>query len=269
MTGLVALHSYKGGTGKTSICANLAVLLAQRGRSVCLLDFDFRAPSLQTLFKAQTERWLNDYLDGKCELENCFVDFSKKLNTKGTLKIGFANPSLNAIREMMTKDRKWEIKALHRSLSLKTLLAGKLGANYAIVDTSPGVHFSSMNAMAAADLIILVTKMDDFDTAGTKELIEGLYDVLGKRTTILVNRIANELTTGQKRVDAMKELTKFSKLPVLGMIPCFCDQGDHELSGGRLIYAVEKPEHDFTKILGALADDVERHLTPSGGPSSS
>lgn len=268
MKGLVALHSYKGGTGKTSISANLAVMLAQRGRSVCLLDFDFRAPSLQTLFKTEPERWLNNYLDGECELDSCFSDFSSKLNTRGSLKVAFANPSLKAIRGMMTKDRKWEIKALHRSLELKTYLSEKLEADYAIIDTSPGVHFSSMNAMAASDLIILVMKMDDFDTAGTKELVEGLYDVLGKRTTILVNRIANELTTGQGRLGVMKELSKLSKLPVLGMIPCYCDLGDHELSGGRLIYAVERPEHDFTRTMRVLADDVEKYLTPSGVSAS-
>jgi len=269
MKGLVALHSYKGGTGKTSISANLAVTLAQRGRSVCLLDFDFRAPSLQTLFKAETDCWLNEYLDGKRELDSCFIDFSKTFNTRGSLKVGFANPSLKGIREMMTKDRKWEIKALHRSLELKTYLSEKVGADYAIIDTSPGVHFSSMNAMAASDLIVLVMKMDDFDTAGTKELVEGLYDVLGKRTTILVNRIANDLTTGQGRIGVMRELSKLSKLPVLGMIPCYCDLGDHELSGGRLIYAVEKPEHDFTKTMRTLADDVEKYLTPNSASASS
>jgi len=264
MTGLVSLHSYKGGTGKTSISANLAVILAQKGHSVCLLDFDFRAPSLQTLFKAETERWLNNYLDGECELDSCFTDFSNKLSTRGRLMVAFANPSLKAIRGMVTKDRKWEIKALHRSLSLKSSLAEKLRADYAIIDTSPGVQFSSMNALAASDLVILVMKMDDFDRAGTKELVEGMYDVLGKRTMILVNRLSHELTDAQGRVSVMKELGKISKLPLLGMIPCFCDLGDHELSGGRLIYAAGNPDHAFTKTMSTLAGEVEKYLTPSG-----
>jgi cellulose biosynthesis protein BcsQ len=193
------------------------------------------------------------------------VDFSNKLKTKGVLKVGFANPSLKAIRAMMTKDRNWEIKALHRSLSLKTSLAGKLGADYAVIDTIPGVQFSSMNAMAASDLIILVMKMDDFDAAGTKELIEGLYDVLGKRTAILLNRISHQLSSSdQGQLGISREVAKIAKLPIMGMIPCFCDLGDHELSGGRFIYAVEKPEHAFTRKLSTLADYLEKSLKPTG-----
>ena len=45
----IAIHSYKGGTGKTTMCANLGYLLAVRGYKVCLIDLDFRAPSLHAL----------------------------------------------------------------------------------------------------------------------------------------------------------------------------------------------------------------------------
>jgi septum site-determining protein MinD len=263
MKGLVALHSYKGGTGKTSICANLAAIFAKRGHPVCLLDFDFRAPSLHALFKAEPKAWLNDYLDGKCELDSCLLDFSAKLGSKAGFKVAFANPSLNAIREMMAKDRKWEVNALHRSLTMKSYLGEQLKVEYAFLDTSPGVHFSSMNALAASDFIILVMKMDDYDTAGTKELIEGLYEVLGKNSALLINRISNEQTMGEPRTAVIRELRKISNIPLLGMIPCFCDLGDHELSGGRYIYAIEKPDHVFTRTLTAISEDLERNFTPA------
>jgi len=48
---IITVHSYKGGTGKTLISANLAMIFASRGKNVCLLDLDFRAPSLFSPFK--------------------------------------------------------------------------------------------------------------------------------------------------------------------------------------------------------------------------
>jgi len=41
----IAVHSYKGGSGKTSFAINLASAYASVGKSVCLLDVDLKAPS--------------------------------------------------------------------------------------------------------------------------------------------------------------------------------------------------------------------------------
>ena len=42
----ISIHSSRGGTGKTLLATNLAVLYAQSGLNVALIDLDFRAPSL-------------------------------------------------------------------------------------------------------------------------------------------------------------------------------------------------------------------------------
>jgi chromosome partitioning protein len=47
MTNCIALHSYKGGTGKTTIAA----ILVKAGKKVALLDLDIYAPSLHNYFK--------------------------------------------------------------------------------------------------------------------------------------------------------------------------------------------------------------------------
>ena len=46
MTRSIAFHSYKGGTGKSTIGSNMAALMAMRGLKVVLLDLDVYAPSL-------------------------------------------------------------------------------------------------------------------------------------------------------------------------------------------------------------------------------
>ena len=45
MNSIVTIHSFRRGVGKTSLAANLAVLLALQGRRVALVDRDFQTPS--------------------------------------------------------------------------------------------------------------------------------------------------------------------------------------------------------------------------------
>lgn len=63
----LAFHPYKGGTGKTTLIANLAATYAMGGKRVCLLDFDLYAPSLVTYFR-KNYRFLN--FDGITKKEN-------------------------------------------------------------------------------------------------------------------------------------------------------------------------------------------------------
>jgi len=103
---VLAVHSYKGGTGKTLISMNLAAILAKQGKNVCLIDLDLRAPSLDATFAADGKYWVNDFLSGKCEPMDMLKDFSKEKATNGRLLVGLANPSMEAIREIVTKDKK-------------------------------------------------------------------------------------------------------------------------------------------------------------------
>ena len=75
---IIAVHSYKGGTGKTLLSVNLAVTLAKQGKKVCLFDLDFRAPSLFAVLKLENpECWFNDYLNNTCDINKVLI---KKLN---------------------------------------------------------------------------------------------------------------------------------------------------------------------------------------------
>ena len=70
----ISFHSYKGGTGKTTLAANFSYLLASKGYNVYLLDLDFYAPSLYTYFNYEPEFWINDYLKNKADLEDIMID---------------------------------------------------------------------------------------------------------------------------------------------------------------------------------------------------
>jgi septum site-determining protein MinD len=78
------------------------------------------------------------------------------------LVVGLADPSTEAIREMTAKDRKWEMEALGRLLSLKEQL-NDMNFDYVICDSSPGLQYSSINAIVAADVVLVVTSIDRSD----------------------------------------------------------------------------------------------------------
>lgn len=52
---LYTFYSFKGGTGRTMALANVAVLLARRGHSVLVVDFDLEAPGIERFFASTTE----------------------------------------------------------------------------------------------------------------------------------------------------------------------------------------------------------------------
>jgi MinD-like ATPase involved in chromosome partitioning or flagellar assembly len=252
----LAFHSYKGGTGKTSIVVNLGVLYAKQGANVCLLDYDFRAPSLNVLFKAKPEHWLNEYLEGNCEIADTLVDQSQHLHLPGKLWVGFSNSSLEALKDIMSKDRKWEVKALTRTLAGKKEIIEQKKVDYLIFDTSPGAQYSSINALAGADLVSLVMKADEFDLEGTKELSKGVYDALGRKSGIVLNKIPLEqIAAGGGAEKFGKQIESEVGLQLVGMIPCMCEL---MAIGGKVIYAIEKPDHTFTKSIAEIAEKLKK-----------
>ena len=59
-------------------------------------------------------------------------------------------------------------------LNLKKKLESD-GFDYVILDSAPGVHYSSVNAIVVSDFTIIIAKIDNFDFDGTLNLLNGLY----------------------------------------------------------------------------------------------
>lgn len=253
---IIAFHSYKGGTGKTLLSINLAATYAKQGKSVCLFDLDFRAPSLHAAFASDSvEYWLNEYLDGTCDIKKVLVDLSQQHGNGGRFYAGLANPTTEAIRDVSAKDRKWEMRALGRLLSLKNTLLNDMHLDYLIFDTSPGLQYSSINAIVSADVALVVTTLDTSDIKGTQRMTHELYDLFEKKTGILLNKVPAEMLTSESQKKSLyKKLNNVHTLPILEIIPCFCDI---LRAGGTHIFAEEKPDHPFTRTLEKIAKRIE------------
>ena len=83
-----------------------------------------------------------------------------------------------------------------------------------------------------------------------------LYDLFEKKTGILMNKVlAGILSSKKEKEKFYKHFNSVHKLPILEAIPCSCDV---LRAGGTYIFAEEKPEHPFTKILDKLATKIEK-----------
>src|ERR1700721_3088850 len=68
---IITVHSYRGGTGKSTTVANAALLATAAGRRVAIVDTDIQTPGLHRFFglgRFAACRSLADYLVGKCEI---------------------------------------------------------------------------------------------------------------------------------------------------------------------------------------------------------
>ena len=254
MSKIIAVHSYKGGTGKTLLSVNLAAILAKRGKKVCLFDLDFRAPSLFAVLKVENaECWLNDYLNGICDINKVLIDLSSTIQGNGNFFVGLANPATEAIRDISAKDRKWEMRALGRLLSLRNTLLNDQEFDYLIFDTSPGLQYSSINAIVTADFVVVATTGDRSDVIGTRRMLRELYNLFEKKTGLVINKVLD--STSKSNKDEMdKRVKNVYQVPMLGLVPCFCEVLRAE---GNFIFVQDKPNHPFAKILDEMAKKID------------
>jgi chromosome partitioning protein len=256
LTKCIAFHSYKGGTGKTTIGANFAASLTKKGYKVSLIDLDVYAPSLQSYFNVEPKKSINDYLYSNAEVEDVMLDMThliggpstnlgeasheakfqlndpsknsrwgtdanfsssdSKSNSRSTVKEDAKGVS-NSLKHDKSKKsgklwvgfcstRKEDIfkleggvnenmrrQFLKRFILLREQLITSYDSDYIVIDTSPGIRYWSINALAVADILFLTLKMGDLDIEGTKKIVEEIYTSFtkfGTRSYLLLNRVS-------------------------------------------------------------------------------
>ena len=284
----IAFHSYKGGTGKSTISANISVLLVQRGYNVLLLDMDVYAPTLQTYFSQEPNYWINNFLFNTAEFENVIYDLTRLIRNfpnsqnpqqkLGKLFVSFSNSSKEEITKLdgtLRQDAS-KLELLRKFIMIKEEMSYQNDIDYIIIDTSPGIRYWSINSLAIADLILLSLKMDSIDIEGTKKMASEIYSAftkLGTKSVLLFNRAAgyclppnliqetsyapeanyaNVLTEQSTITDRFK---KDVDMEIIGNIPCYCDiQFDNK----EFLTVLKHPYHPFTHLLNNLVDKIDK-----------
>jgi MinD-like ATPase involved in chromosome partitioning or flagellar assembly len=258
---VITVHSFKGGSGKTVVASNLALALAMKGHNVALLDFDFKAPSLFTVFrpKKEFEFWLNDWSSGGCSILESLVDLSDHfVLPEKRLQVGFADPKGESIKKSLQEHLTPEGQASfyqHVIGDLSNLI--RSGVEFVLLDTSPGFSYTSLAAILSCDRLLLVTKTDDLDLTGTTELIKTVYDaILKKKIILVVNHAPPQILLNPGEGEKLKEeITAMLNLKITALIPCYCDL---VAARGRGLIVHDNPEHGFSKNIGAIAERFEQ-----------
>lgn len=289
----IAFHSYKGGTGKTTIASNCAALLTKRGFKVALLDLDVYAPSLLAYFEKQPKKWLNDYLLGQAEVDEVMTDATDIIEgycekyqettsgVKGKLLIGFCSMKKEEVYKMESGASDNAKSQLRKFVLLRENLIRDYDLDYVIIDTSPGIRYWSINALALADILFLTLKMGDIDIEGTKRLASEIYGSLtryGTKSFLLFNRVAGYCTPAHKgeisnkgqgtvleningnavlTKDIENMLSKETRMDIISAIPCYCDI---QFSRKEFLTALRYPDHPFTKQMEMLVDAMATRL---------
>jgi chromosome partitioning protein len=289
MTKCIAFHSYKGGTGKSTISSNLSASLAKKGLTTVLLDVDVYAPSLQDYFQWQPKKSINDYLFENAEIDEVINDLSPVLtkfqsndgeqsdSSKGKLLVAFSSTSKDEIYKLdgAVRQEGSKIQLLRKFLMLREEIVSKYNADFIIIDTSPGIRYWSINSLAIADTILLSLKLDGIDLKGTRLLAKEIYDSLtklGTKSYLLLNRaagyclppnLAGEQTSSTQEMynnTVNNQSTVISKLNAdIGMdtilsIPCYCDI---QFDSNEFLTALRYPNHPFAGKINALIEKLK------------
>jgi chromosome partitioning protein len=283
MTKCVAFHSYKGGTGKSTISSNLSASLARKGFTAVLLDVDVYAPSLQDYFQWQPKKSINDYLFDNATIDEVVHDLSPVLDkfpiaeghdnaSKGKLYVAFSSTSKEEIYKLDGAVRQdgSKIQLLRKFLMLREEIVSKYDADYIIIDTSPGIRYWSINSLAIADTIILSLKLDGIDLKGTRLLAKEIYESLtklGTKSYLLLNRAAgyclpsgpsDEKTfsthevysnTAGNQQSVITRLNDDVGMETILSIPCYCDI---QFDSNEFLTALKYPDHPFAGNIETL-----------------
>ncbi len=201
MVKTIAVHSHKGGTGKSIIAVNIASLLAVKGYRVVLLDMDLAAPTLQTYFPYDpSKRTLTEYFLGEdIPLQDLIYDVSNKIPLKieGKLFVGLSSIEGGLISKIDQRGRTAPLNDLYRLIGLvrNKLVEKPWNVDFVVLDTSPGVSMGSINNVAVAEYLFIIQKLINADLAGTVELLKIIHQSLRPNTAILVNQLPEKFLT--------------------------------------------------------------------------
>lgn len=172
----VLISSALSGDGKTFTCINLALSLArEQDTSVLLIDADVRKPHISSLFDAQSEHGLVDYLDGSIsDLRD--IELQTSINGLTFLPAG---KSRENVTELLSGDRVQELfDSVHRRDPRRVIL----------MDSSPLLQTTESRVLAtAAGQVVLVVRAGITPKDAVLEAVSALDK--DKPTNLILNQV--------------------------------------------------------------------------------
>lgn len=200
---VVTVTSGKGGVGKTTITANLAVSLATTGARVVCIDADIGLRNLDVVMGLENRIVYDivDVIEGRCRLRQAMIR-DKRL------------PELHLIPAAQTRDK----NALSPSDMVRLCEELRSECDWVLVDSPAGIERGFRNAIAPADKVLVITN-PEVSAVRDADRIIGLIEAEEKGPGYLViNRIKPELV---RRGDmlAIDDILELLAIDLIGVIP--------------------------------------------------
>jgi septum site-determining protein MinD len=168
---IVSIHSFRGGTGKSNLTANLAAQVALAGKRVAVVDTDIQSPGIHMPFALAEEAvqfTLNHFIWGECKIEQAAYDVSKRLgNPAAVLHLVPSSMKISDIGRILKEG--YDVRLLNDGFQS---LVEELKLDYLFVDTHPGVNEETLLSIAISDVLILILRPDQQDFQGTAVTVE-------------------------------------------------------------------------------------------------
>jgi septum site-determining protein MinD len=248
---IIAIHSFRGGTGKSNLTANLAAIMTAHGHRVGIIDTDIASPGVHVLFNVDQSKLnctLNDYLWGNCEIEQAAVDVTAELGTNlpERAKLLLIPASIDTSEIAKVLHTGYDVGMLNDGIMR---LIEECNLDYLFVDTHPGVNEETLLSIAIADVTLIVLRPDQQDFQGTAVTVELARQLDVKHLLLVVNKAhkATDLDGLKKKVEdslqaeVVQVITLNENMVQLGSKGLFCIQ-----------FPNESYSKDLAKIAGRL-----------------
>jgi MinD-like ATPase involved in chromosome partitioning or flagellar assembly len=246
---IVSIHSFRGGTGKSNLTANISCCTALLGQRVGIIDTDIQSPGIHVLFGIDEQTMnlsLNDYLWGRCPIEQAAYDVTPMpVRQKG-----------GSVHLIPSSIRPGEIaRVLREGYDVSRLIDGlrqlvkAIQLDWLFIDTHPGLNEETLLSMSISDVLVVILRPDSQDYQGTAVTVELARRLEVPRLMLLVNKVpaAFDVAAVRQKVEAAYNV------PVAGVLPLTDDMVRLASSG---VFCLHHPDHALSNQIRAIADKI-------------
>lgn len=249
MSRVVAVHSFRGGTGKSNATANVAVAAARRGLRVGVVDTDIQSPGIHVLLgvdQASITRSLNDYLWGRCAIADAAIDVTEELDPTLPGRVFLVPSSIDAGDIARVMQDGYDVSLLHEGIGA---LVTSLSLDLLLLDTHPGLNEETLLSIAVSDTVAVILRPDQQDYEGTSVTVSVARKLQVPSMFLVVNKTPAVFDHAdvKRRVESAYDCEVAAVLPHSDDLMAFSSRG---------VFVLERPDHPVAAMYDALAARV-------------